>query len=57
MIPIGNQFLEKTETGFRLSQPTIIWSFTKEQLIAEIQRLEQQLNDKNELLKSVEALC
>jgi len=56
MIPFGDQLLEKTETGFKLSQPTIIWNFTREQLVAEIYRLELQLGEKKKLLDDVDKL-
>jgi hypothetical protein len=56
MIPFGDQLLEKTETGFKLSQPTIIWNFTREQLIAEIYRLEILLGDRKKLLGDVDKL-
>jgi hypothetical protein len=57
MVPIGESYLEKLNNNtFQLSKPTVVWHFTKEQLEAEIAKLQTQLMEKQQLLEQVNNL-
>jgi sugar-specific transcriptional regulator TrmB len=56
----GDRMLEKLVDGdqerFRITKPSVIWNFSKEQLEAEIARLETELAEKRSLLADCEKL-
>jgi len=41
---------------FELTQPTIIWRFSREQLVSEIKRLQEELDSKHLLLSECDRL-
>lgn len=58
MVPIGESYLEKKDDGsFQLSKPSIVWRFTKEQLSAEIAKLQNELVEKQELFDAISVMC
>jgi len=50
----GDMLLEQFSDGtFQLAKQVIVWKFTKEQLMAEIEVLEKNLAEKKDLLSKI----